>query len=58
VRDFIAARNSNVVPMFDVTLQRVPSIKKKSTAKLPTTGFRYTVARGQTSIKGVNGPPV
>ena len=23
----------------------------------PTTGFRYTVARGQTSIKGVNGPP-
>jgi alkaline phosphatase D len=43
---------------FDVTLQRVPSIKKKSSAKLPTTGFRYTVARGQTSIKGVNGPPV
>jgi alkaline phosphatase D len=43
---------------FDVTLQRVPSIKKKSTAKLPTAGFRYTVARGQTSIKGVNGPPV
>jgi alkaline phosphatase D len=43
---------------FDVTLERVPSIKKKSTAKLPTTGFRYTVARGQTSIKGVNGPPV
>jgi alkaline phosphatase D len=42
---------------FDVTLQRVPSIKKKSTAKLPTAGFRYTVARGQTSIKGVNGPP-
>jgi alkaline phosphatase D len=43
---------------FDVTLQRVPSIKKRSTAKLPTAGFRYTVARGQTSIKGVNGPPV
>ena len=43
---------------FDVTLQRVPSIKKKSTAKLPTAGFRYLVARGQTSIKGVNGPPV
>jgi alkaline phosphatase D len=43
---------------FDVTLQRVPSIKKKSTAKLPATGFRYAVARGQTSIKGVNGPPV
>jgi alkaline phosphatase D len=43
---------------FDVTLERVPSIKKKSRAKLPTAGFRYTVARGQTSIKGVNGPPV
>jgi alkaline phosphatase D len=42
---------------FDVTLQRVPSIKKRSTAKLPATGFRYTVSRGQTSIKGVNGPP-
>jgi alkaline phosphatase D len=42
---------------FDVTLKRVPTIKKKSTATLPATGFRYTVARGQTSIKGVNGPP-
>jgi alkaline phosphatase D len=42
---------------FDVTLKRVQTIKKKSNATLPTTGFRYTVARGQTSIKGVNGPP-
>jgi alkaline phosphatase D len=42
---------------FDVTLERVPTIKKRSKARLPTTGFRYTVARGQTSIKGVNGPP-
>lgn len=42
---------------FDVTLQRVPTIKKRTREKLPTTGFRYSVARGQTSIKGVNGPP-
>jgi alkaline phosphatase D len=42
---------------FDVTLKRVQTIKKKSTATLPATGFRYTVTRGQTSIKGVNGPP-
>ncbi len=27
------------------------------TRALPTTGFHYSVARGQTSIKGVNGPP-
>jgi len=42
---------------FDVTLKRVQTIKRRSTATLPSTGFRYTVARGQTSIKGVNGPP-
>jgi alkaline phosphatase D len=42
---------------FDVTLKRVQTIKKKSNATLPATGFRYTVALGQTSIKGVNGPP-
>ncbi len=43
---------------FDVTLKRLQTIKKRSTATLPATGFRYSVARGQTSIKGVNGPPV
>jgi alkaline phosphatase D len=43
---------------FDVTLKRVKTIKKRSTATLPAAGFRYTVDRGQTSIKGVNGPPV
>jgi hypothetical protein len=42
---------------FDVTFKRVPTIKKRSRATLPATGFRYTVARGQTSIKGVHGPP-
>ncbi len=42
---------------FDVTLKRLRTIKKRSRETLPATGFRYTVARGQTSIKGVNGPP-
>jgi alkaline phosphatase D len=42
---------------FDVTLKRVQTIKKRSSATLPPAGFRYTVARGQTTIKGVNGPP-
>jgi alkaline phosphatase D len=43
---------------FDVTFKRVQTIKQRSRATVPATGFRYTVARGQTSIKGVNGPPV
>jgi hypothetical protein len=30
----------------------VQTIKKKSTARLPATGMRYHVARGQQSIKG------
>jgi alkaline phosphatase D len=42
---------------FDVTLQRIPTIKRRTRAKLPADGFTYSVARGQTSIKGVNGPP-
>jgi hypothetical protein len=37
---------------FDVTLKRVRTIKKRSRATLPAKGFRYTVARGQASIKG------
>ncbi len=41
----------------DVTFQRVKTIKKRSRERLPTAGFTYSVARGQTSIKGVNGPP-
>lgn len=40
---------------FDVTLKRMQTVKKRSRATLP--GIRYTVARGQASIKGVNGPP-
>jgi alkaline phosphatase D len=40
----------------DVTLKRVRTIKKRSRATLPTRGFTYSVARGQASVKGVNGP--
>ena len=41
---------------FDVTLKRVSTIKRKTTALLTDKGFRYRVDRGQRSIKGVNGP--
>jgi alkaline phosphatase D len=37
---------------FDCEFVRLQTIKKRSTAKLPSTGFRYHVARGQQSIKG------
>jgi alkaline phosphatase D len=40
-----------------VDLVRVQTIKRRSTALLPAEGYRYRVQRGQTSIKGVNGPP-
>ncbi len=36
----------------DCEMVRVQTIKKRSTAKLPSTGMRYHVARGQQSIKG------
>jgi alkaline phosphatase D len=42
---------------FDVEMVRLETIKKKTTKTLPNEGWRYKVARGQTSIKGVNGPP-
>jgi alkaline phosphatase D len=41
---------------FDVTLKRVTTIKRPTTATLSDKGFRYRVERGQRSIKGVNGP--
>ena len=41
---------------FDCELVRLETIKRKTTAKLPSTGYRWQVARGQSSIKGVNGP--
>ena len=40
----------------DVTLERLETIKRRSRRTLPRDGFRYEVARGQRSIKGVNGP--
>jgi alkaline phosphatase D len=43
---------------FECTLKRIETIKRRSRAQLTTDGFRYRLARGQKSIKGVNGPPV
>jgi alkaline phosphatase D len=43
----VATKNS-----FDCQMVRLQTIKKRSTAKLPATGMRYHVARGQQSIKG------
>ena len=37
---------------FDCQMVRMQTIKKKSTAKIPSTGMHYRVARGQQSIKG------
>ena len=37
-------------------LVRMETIKKKTTRTLPSTEFTWTVARGQTSIKGQQGP--
>jgi len=37
---------------FDCEMVRLQTIKKKSTAKLQSTGMHYRVARGQQSIKG------
>jgi alkaline phosphatase D len=41
---------------FECEFIRCETIKQKSTALLPSAGFKYAVKRGQTSIKGVNGP--
>ena len=37
---------------FDVTLKRLWTVKERNFGTLPTTGFRWQVKRGQTSIKG------
>ncbi|HEY8582206.1 MAG TPA: alkaline phosphatase D family protein, partial [Capillimicrobium sp.] len=42
---------------FDCQLVRMETVKRKTTKTLPAAGFRWTVERGQRSIKGVNGPP-
>jgi alkaline phosphatase D len=41
---------------FDCTLRRVETIKQRSRKVLTSNGYRYRLARGQKSIKGVNGP--
>jgi alkaline phosphatase D len=41
---------------FDCTLERLETIKRRTRKLLPSDGFRYRLERGQTSIKGVNGP--
>ena len=43
---------------FRCTLERMATIKRRTRAQLPASGFRYRLERGQKSIKGVNGPPV
>ena len=42
---------------FDCQFVRMQTVKRHSRAQLPPAGFRWSVARGQRSIKGVNGPP-
>ena len=37
---------------FDVTLKRLWTVKQRNYGTLPTTGFRWRIARGQTSIRG------
>jgi alkaline phosphatase D len=50
------ARVTATQQRFDCELVRMQTIKRRSRAKLPSNGFRYVLARGQRSIKGVNGP--
>jgi alkaline phosphatase D len=51
------ARVTATQQRFDCELVRMQTIKRRTRATLPSAGFRYSLARGQTSIKGVNGPP-
>jgi len=41
---------------FDCELVRVQTIKRRTRATLPTTGFKWRVTRGNPSVKGQNGP--
>ena len=41
---------------FDCAYRRMKTIKKRTKATLTSDGFTYRVAKGQRSIKGVNGP--
>jgi alkaline phosphatase D len=51
------ARVTATQQRFDCEFIRMATIKRRSRATLPSAGFRYSLSRGQTSIKGVNGPP-
>jgi alkaline phosphatase D len=51
------ARVTATQERFDCEFVRMQTIKRRSRAQLPSAGFRWSVARGQKSIKGVNGPP-
>ena len=42
---------------FDCTFKRLATIKHRSRETLTSDGYSYRLARGQKSIKGVNGPP-
>jgi alkaline phosphatase D len=37
---------------FDITLKRLYTVKQRNLGTLPSAGFRWKLARGQTSIKG------
>jgi alkaline phosphatase D len=50
------ARVTATQQRLDCEFVRMATIKRRSRAKLPSSGFTYSIARGQTSIKGVNGP--
>jgi alkaline phosphatase D len=50
------ARVTATQQRFDCEFVRMQTIKRRSRATLSPTGFRYSLARGQRSIKGVNGP--
>ena len=50
------ARVTATQQRFDCEFVRMATIKQRSRTTLPSQGFRYSISRGQTSIKGVNGP--
>jgi len=50
------ARVTATQQRLDCEFVRMATIKRRSRVKLPSSGFTYSIARGQTSIKGVNGP--
>jgi alkaline phosphatase D len=50
------ARVTATQQRFDCEFVRMQTVKRRSRARLTSNGFRYSLARGQRSIKGVNGP--